>query len=90
MFAKKLVFVAFLVCVFHDHPTQGFIGRLMNRVQQQWMLSWQRMRDQQIRPRKIAELQLQQQLPTYVQVCFNHFFGNRVLQRNLYDNKMKI
>ena len=42
----------------------------MNRVQRKWMMSWQRMRDQQIRPRKIAEMRLNEK-PKVVQVGYD-------------------
>ncbi|CAK8696609.1 unnamed protein product [Clavelina lepadiformis] len=42
-----------------DNGCNAFLDHLMKRVQKKWMTSWQRMRDQQVRPRMFAQINLQ-------------------------------
>nr|XP_002121068.1 uncharacterized protein LOC100186859 [Ciona intestinalis] len=61
--ARVFFFIIVLVLASHS---DAFLSRLIDRVQKNWMTSWERMRDQQVRPRLFAQLNLSGS-PTLVQ-----------------------
>ena len=49
------------------------VENIFNRVQKTWMERWRVIRDQQIKPRLFAEMQLTAK-PTFVEVCVIFFY----------------
>nr|CAB3263031.1 uncharacterized protein LOC100186859 [Phallusia mammillata] len=64
------VFLIFVFFVCSPTPSSGFFESLLNRVQKNLMTRWEQLRDQQTRPRLLAQLHLDGS-PTFVETVEN-------------------
>nr|XP_039259307.1 uncharacterized protein LOC120335754 [Styela clava] len=64
---NSVIFICFLCSAFLVVPGSCYFSKFLNRMQKNWMQSWERMRDQNLRPRLVAELHLEGS-PTFVQM----------------------